>query len=110
MPYKDPERKKQYRKEWGKKYDADIMRARKARHFEIVNRIKLESGCQHCGFNEHASALQFHHKNPKTKEFAISSAIGWKLERILKEIKKCIVLCSNCHAIEEHRKNNNALY
>lgn len=110
MPYKDPEKKKQYRKEWGKKNDYTKMRERKSRQFKIINKIKLETGCEHCGFKEHPAALEFHHKIPEEKEFSISAGMGWKLERILKEIEKCIILCSNCHAIEEHRLNDNSLY
>lgn len=42
--------------------------------------------------------LDFHHRDPLTKEYNISSLIrkGSK-KNILKEIEKCDVLCSNCH-------------
>jgi hypothetical protein len=44
--------------------------------------------------------LQFHHRNPREKDFTISNACswGWSIERILKEMEKCDVLCANCHA------------
>lgn len=44
--------------------------------------------------------LEFHHIiNPKDKEFSPANAYswGWGIERIKKEISKCIVLCANCH-------------
>lgn len=54
--------------------------------------------CIRCG-EDHPAVLDFHHRNPKEKEFSISWAIlteraKW---RVIKEIEKCDVLCANCH-------------
>lgn len=60
-------------------------------------RLKAEVGCKSCP-ERHPGCLQFHHRNPATKSFEISEAVltkGWKT--ILKETKKCDVLCANCH-------------
>lgn len=48
-------------------------------------------------------SLDFHHKDPNTKEFSIGKegCIGW--EKVKKEIDKCILVCSNCHG-EIHDK------
>lgn len=53
--------------------------------------------CKNCGYNKCDAALEFHHINPKEKSFMInkSNTISWK--RIEKELKKCILLCANCH-------------
>ena len=54
--------------------------------------------CIVCGYNKYFGALDFHHVNPKEKEFRISA---YKLnsisEEIKKELDKCILVCSNCH-------------
>jgi predicted HNH restriction endonuclease len=44
----------------------------------------------------------FHHIDPSIKEEGIGTLInkGWK--RLEAELKKCIVLCSNCHRIEHN--------
>ena len=43
-------------------------------------------------------ALEFHHKNPKEKEFLISGPrLTYSLKRLTEEAKKCELLCSNCH-------------
>ena len=61
--------------------------------------IKLSNGCAMCGFNEFAEALEFHHVNPSLKKFALESAnVMRSWGSIVKEIRKCVVLCSNCHA------------
>jgi NMD protein affecting ribosome stability and mRNA decay len=60
--------------------------------------LKKELKCEQCGFN-HPAALDFHHIDPSQKKFGISSNKHNK-EEILDEIKKCKVLCSNCHRIK----------
>lgn len=59
---------------------------------EFVTSMKL--ACAECGEN-HPAVLDFHHTDPSTKE-ANPSQISSKT-KFLKEIEKCIVLCSNCH-------------
>jgi len=62
---------------------------------------KRELQCNRCGFN-HPAALDFHHKDPKTKTFSMSGVHMGKInkDKIMEEISKCEVLCSNCHRIE----------
>ena len=57
-----------------------------------------------CGEN-HISCLEFHHLDPTVKEGAVSNLIRVSFERALKEIEKCIVLCSNCHKKEHWDEN-----
>lgn len=62
--------------------------------------------CVKCGFSD-PRALSFHHRDPKTKEFGISEALrrNTKLAKVVEEVKKCDILCLNCHAIlhaEQH--------
>ena len=70
-----------------------------------INDYKLSKGCAVCGYNKCAEALIFHHINDKDKEFDISRVTrsGGNLEKMKEEIKKCVILCSNCHA-ELHAK------
>ena len=51
--------------------------------------------CQICRYDRCAASLELHHINPKEKEFSFG---GIKKISILKEeLRKCILLCSNCH-------------
>lgn len=63
------------------------------------NLIKVfHSKCCICGFDSFQEALEFHHVDPNTKEFGIGSeAITKALDKQLIEMKKCILVCSNCH-------------
>jgi hypothetical protein len=62
--------------------------------FELTATLKF-SRCP----ETHIAVIDFHHKDPTKKDIGLSKVAkwGWSKERILKEIEKCIVLCSNCH-------------
>lgn len=62
----------------------------------------LGSKCK-CG-QDHPAALQFHHRDPSTKMFELTSKTlsapkKFPWETILLEIEKCDLVCANCHAI-----------
>ena len=78
-------------------YQAQQARGRK-RKLELI-RIKGMQ-CEECGYNSNYAALEFHHADPETKDFQLDlrSLSNRKWEIILTEMKKCILLCSNCHA------------
>jgi hypothetical protein len=54
--------------------------------------------CEKCGYDRYVGALDFHHKDPNEKEFCISR-IKSRLfdEKVIQELDKCELLCSNCH-------------
>ena len=68
----------------------------------VVNAYKLGKGCCKCGYKEAACALDFHHKEPSEKSKSVSRMIddNYSLDKIFQEIKKCKILCANCHRIE----------
>lgn len=70
----------------------------KLKLYEWYYELKSECMCCLCGESD-PICLDFHHINPKTKIATISSMIKSRTPRlkILEEIKKCIVLCANCH-------------
>ena len=62
------------------------------------NLIKLCGGkCVLCGYNKCSAGLEFHHINPETKKFGLSSGNCHKIEDDIAEVKKCILICANCH-------------
>jgi hypothetical protein len=59
-------------------------------------------GCRLCGFNEHPAAIQFHHRDPSSKEFHLGHQGQTRsIARMRKEARKCVLLCANCHALVE---------
>ena len=81
-----------------------LCRKNSSRHRETVRqycaRIKLKLGCARCGYRENAVALEFNHIDPKTKSFPLGNAPSIKAAD--EEMKKCVVLCSNCHSIHHY--------
>ena len=64
---------------------------------------KLGNKCSKCGFSGHPAAFHFHHQNPKNKKYELNSNKLLVKDRD-KELKKCILLCANCHS-KEHCNN-----
>jgi transposase len=55
--------------------------------------------CRLCGYDRCIAALEFHHVEPTEKRFSLSHrGVARSLERARAEARKCILLCSNCHA------------
>ena len=78
---------------------------RQKRRYELLlnysNRIKLQRGCDICGYNKCAAALEWHH--PTNDKLGDPCMIGrYTLDKYLTEINKCRLLCANCHREVHH--------
>jgi hypothetical protein len=85
----------------------------KARLEMKTRAVELKGGrCVLCGYKRCARALEFHHVDPTRKDFTIAAFMsqefyysGWTTSsfvqevwrRVEKELKKCVLLCANCH-------------
>lgn len=63
--------------------------------------LELGGECNECVLicdSDNLCLFQFHHKNPKDKIHALSYMFNRKSwEEVLRELRKCQLLCSNCH-------------
>ena len=73
--------------------------------------------CVSCGYSKCLGAMDFHHRDPKTKKFSISEVSGrvrlgsegkWA-KSLEQEILKCDLLCANCHRELHHNVQQAAL-
>lgn len=72
---------------------SNFRRRRKANLMKV-----LGNKCCLCGYDLLPDALEFHHINPQDKEYGIAAnGTCHDLEKDLAEIKKCILICANCH-------------
>ena len=64
-------------------------------------KLVAEAGCRCvlCGYDRHQAALHFHHLDPDKKEFHLAdTGVTRSIERLRREVEKCVLLCGNCHA------------
>lgn len=76
----------------------------------IRNRIfitlyKKNKKCKMCGYSKYPEIMDFHHKNSRAKEKSVSELMRTlqPIDKIKREIEKCVLLCPNCHR-EVHLK------
>lgn len=73
---------------------------------DYIREIKSSLKCSICGEGRWW-VLDFHHENPDEKESCIATlAHNGSRKKMEEELKKCIVLCANCHR-DIHFKNKN---
>ena len=61
--------------------------------------------CSNCGYDKSLAALEFHHIDPATKDSDWNNYKRVFSDKYIKELDKCVLLCSNCHR-ELHEKLN----
>jgi len=64
---------------------------------DIILRIIGAYSCKLCGYSKCKQALEFHHIDPKIKEYSITNLNTHREDTIIKELEKCILVCANCH-------------
>ena len=64
---------------------------------ELSERYRKLVGCKRCGYNECIQALEYHHVGVKDRNVSLLVGHGCSTKRVKNEIRKCIVLCTNCH-------------
>ena len=118
MTIKDPEAKREYHKsymdKWYKGYYADnkdriIAKAAEGKKRRVQERTALirdlkSVPCVDCRGTFPPECMDFDHL--RDKKFSISEAVnkGVALKRLLDEIAKCEVVCSNCHRIRTNSR------
>lgn len=100
MPVKDQKAYAQQHYQDNKELYAANVRKRRKRNREFCRRVRQSKKCQQCGYDDWR-ALCFHHVNGDEKSDEVNFLVGrgYSIERIQKEMDKCIVLCMNCHTI-----------
>ena len=89
--------KRKQNKSWYQTYRkvyADLYRQRKQKAVEL-----LGGKCADCNGVFPLVAYDFHHINPEEKDFNPSKSLTMSEDKMMKELSKCVLLCSNCHRI-----------
>ncbi len=72
------------------------------RRWRELKRVLVEEAggaCVLCGYDRSLAGLHFHHLDRAEKSFALSrQGVTRSLAAARAEARKCVLLCSNCHA------------
>ena len=81
-------------------------RAQRAERSHMLFEYK-GGACSHCKLREpdHLEIYDYHHTDPNTKLHGIATIMTGPMDRIMAEVDKCLLLCSNCHRKEHARLN-----
>lgn len=74
---------------------------------EFIRTYLSSHPCVDCG-NDDIRVLDFDHVRG-IKDMAVTELISYSVKRIILEISKCEVRCSNCHRIRHWEERNNIL-
>jgi hypothetical protein len=116
MPFKDESVRKLKQSEYSRKHYETNKEKQitantkyKKKKWQEWKDYKSTLSCTKCGFS-HIAALDFHHEDPSTKEYDVNRLISnGQFKKAGEELKKCIVLCANCHRIHHYSEKNPAL-
>ena len=100
---------KQYRKDhYHNNKDPYLERAKnqKAAMRNLVAEIKEASPCGDCGVSYPFYVMQFDHLGIEAKLLNVAALTHrGSLAKILAEIKKCELVCANCHAVRTYNRS-----
>ena len=95
-------------KQWHENNKEGVANKRYTRNLEI---FEYKGGaCEHCSVREldYLAMYDYHHIDPTTKLYTVSSIMNGPMDRLIAEVDKCLLLCSNCHRKEHVRLNKEA--
>lgn len=93
------QRSRQYYADNRESHKKTILKRKHENYRKIRDRIlefKKSNPCLVCGEKE-PICLDFHHVEKKKVRIAAIASTNCSLDTVEKEIKKCVILCSNCH-------------
>ncbi len=94
---------KQHYEKYGDTYRRRARERKKIIKGHLQRKLVLylsDKACEECGISD-IRVLDFDHIDPSIKSFGIARGIttGYSWAKIIDEIQKCKILCSNCHRI-----------
>lgn len=88
------------RSEASKKAKVEYAKRRRTRRKHWLNKYKISKGCAWCGYRQYGGSLDFDHIDRSTKIRAVSRMTLGSLKNLMLEVRKCIILCRNCHQMK----------
>ena len=96
---KNKEKRLAYKKEYYAKNKERLIEYQNKRYKKLSDALqswKSTLVCSRCGENDSA-CIDFHHVNPEHKDDGVVHLATQSKQAIVKELKKCVAVCANCH-------------
>lgn len=107
MPYRDRNKQRAVQAKWSRSNRARLaakVREHRAKIRAELNEIKVRTGCVDCRKKYPYYVLDFDHVGTD-KVLNVSALLKEAgIERVRAEVRKCEVVCSNCHRERTHRR------
>ena len=84
----------------------ELQRAYHRKSRIIIQDLKRDVPCMDCGGKFPVECMDFDHRDPKTKTLNIAQVSHHGIQKILKEIEKCDIVCANCHRVRTQRRRD----
>lgn len=75
-----------------------------AKRKAYVDKLKAETPCMDCGNNFPPVAMDFDHRDGTEKYKNVSQLLKYSWKKMLEEIQKCDIVCSNCHRVRTQQR------
>jgi len=72
-------------------------------NIKMLNELR-DVPCFDCGGRFAPCVMQFDHRDPDAKLFAVTRIISRSRKVILEEVEKCDIVCTNCHLDRTYRR------
>lgn len=80
---------------------------RKNKIKRFLNKLKDNKRCKDCKRKFRYYILDYDHREAKEKKFNLGRVpTGVTMKELLIEIKKCDLVCANCHRERTHKRRN----
>ena len=79
------------------------------KNYAWVRELRANTPCSDCGQKYHYSVMEFDHRVPMEKTKLVSAMMGASPDRIMAEINKCDLVCSNCHQYRTYTRGQQRL-
>lgn len=111
---RDPEAKRAYQREWYRlnrertaKRTTARHKANRDRNFKIIDDLRDNTPCMDCGIQYPHYVMDFDHvRGEKIKDVTLGAADGWSVDKLMAEVAKCEIVCSNCHRVRTWQRRS----
>lgn len=108
MPYSDPADQRAAEKRWRDKHQASLSdkRRRKLERMKAWIKERKSVPCVDCGNEYPYYVMDFDHRPDEVKVADVNRLVqsrNWA--RVMVEVEKCDVVCSNCHRERSHQRS-----